>query len=206
MTGCRARRSCSSERFYVRVPLASEDAALTLPFLEGEWEEKGVFGRTCQEYDSALGRRMKSSIGPAAFNGADLMRWTWANAYFIFLSSSGVVCMAALGLLLPANVVLSITLIRGWHLPDTKYFSFIFNTFLASPHSQCSQNLSSKTQQNPQKRKKKGKKQARWMPVWLVAGCRVWRLFPIGAYTARTCVRMDGIKYKGGGGALTLWI
>lgn len=114
------------------------------------------------------------------------------------------VCIAAWGLLVPANIVLSITLIRGWHLSDTKYFSLIFNLFLARPYSQCSQNLSAKTQQN--RGKKKRKKQARLMPVWLVAGCSVWRLFSISAYTVRTCVCMDGIKYKGGGQALTLWI
>lgn len=116
------------------------------------------------------------------------------------------VCLAAWGLLLPANIVLSITLIRGWHLSDTEYFSLIFNLFLARPHSQCSQNLSAKTQQNRAGGGGGRKKQARLMPVWLVAGCRVWRLFSISAYTVRTCVCMDGIKYKGGGQALTLWI
>jgi len=90
---CRARLSCSSERFYFCVALASEDAALTLASLEGEWEEKGMPGRSCQEYTSAIGRTIKSSIG--GLQGYEFDEINLGQCLFhLYLLFRGV-CMAA---------------------------------------------------------------------------------------------------------------
>lgn len=77
------------------------------------------------------------------------------------------VCVAASGLLLPLSIVLSITLIRGLNLPGTKYFSLVFNPFLA-----WFQTIFSKAKQNTHTRKsQQGKCQ---FDQWLAAdseGC-----------------------------------